>query len=111
MLQRFSGAVTPWLRPLVAAGKRANRSSLRRSEQLRELFLGQTGLANQGAEGAFGEFAMVGNGEAATRRMAQNDVAARLMIHRVTDSAKDFDSSAPEQMGRWLMRGLQRWLP
>lgn len=58
------------------------------SEQVAELFLGQTGLADQRPEGAFGEFAVVGHREASHGGMAQNNVAACLVIDFLTHLAK-----------------------
>ena|ERR1043166_2455090 len=60
-------------------------------QQRGELFLGQARFADEGAERAFGEFAMVGNGESATAGMAQDHVAAGLVVEFVTQLAKSFD--------------------
>ena len=57
-------------------------------EELDELFLGQTGIADQSAERAFGKLTMVGDCQPTTGRMAKDDVAAGLMIHFVGDLAK-----------------------
>ena len=87
-------------------GKGGNQAENNRSEQVAEFFLGQTGLADERPESAFGKFTVVGHREAAHGGMAQNDVAARLMIDFVPHLAKGTDASAPEHTGSLLMRAL-----
>src|SRR2546425_4909809 len=62
-----------------------------RSEQCAELFLGEAGLADEGAERAFGKFTVVGNGQPAARWVTQNNMAAGLMVHFITEFAEGFD--------------------
>lgn len=62
-----------------------------RSQQLAELFLGQTGLADEHAQCALGQLPVIRDGQTATRRMAQDDVAAGLVVHRVADTDESFD--------------------
>ena len=62
-----------------------------RSEQIRELFFGEASLPNESAESAFGKLAVIGDGQAAARRMAEDDVAAGLVVHFVAEFSKGFD--------------------
>jgi hypothetical protein len=61
------------------------------SEQFCELLLRNTGLANERAEGAFGQLAVVGNGQAPAGRLAQDDVAPGLMIDFIAEFSKGFN--------------------
>lgn len=60
-------------------------------QQFDQLFLGQPGFADEGADCAFGQFAVVGNSQAPARRLAQNDVATALMVHFVAEFSEYFD--------------------
>ena len=64
-----------------------------RSKRITELFLGETGFANEGTECALGKLAVVGNGQPAASRMAQNNMAACLVVHFVTEILKGFDGT------------------
>ncbi len=52
-----------------------------------EILDADAGFPNQGAEGSLPDFAMIGNGETAMRRlrMAEDDVAAALSVDLVTE--------------------------
>lgn len=60
-------------------------------QQRNELFLGQARFADEGTECALGEFAVIGNGESATAGMAQDHVAAGLVVEFVAQLAESFD--------------------
>jgi hypothetical protein len=60
-------------------------------EQFRELFFGQACVSNQRTKRAFRKLAVIGHGQAAARRVTDNNVAAGLMILGVTDFAKALD--------------------
>jgi len=77
------------------------------SEQISELFLGKTGFADYGAERALGKLAMIGHGQTAACRMAQNNVAVRLIVHFVTELWNAFPASAPEQTGKRFIPALR----
>lgn len=62
-----------------------------RSQQFVKLFPGDAGLADERAQRAFGQFAMVGNAQAPARRLAQDDMAAGLMVHLVTELSEGLD--------------------
>ena len=62
------------------------------SQQFAELFLGETRLADEGAECAFGEFAVAGDGQTTALWIAQDHVAAGLIIHLATEFSKGFNS-------------------
>ena len=57
-------------------------------EQFAELFLGQAGFADQGAQRSLGQFAMIRHSETTHGRMAEDDVAAGLVVHFVAELAE-----------------------
>lgn len=65
-----------------------------RLEQGGELVRGQAGVADEGAQGALGQFRVVGHREAAVRGLAvpQNDVAAGLVVNFVAELPERADS-------------------
>ena len=67
------------------------------TKKLIELLDGESRLANQCAQGAFGDFPVVRDGESAVRRLdvAQDDVAAFLPINLVSELAKCRDCFTP----------------
>ena len=58
------------------------------SKQIAELFFIEAGLADERAECAFCKLTVIGDCQATARRMAQNNVAAALMVHFVADPAE-----------------------
>jgi hypothetical protein len=60
------------------------------SKKFREFFHRESGLSNQRSEGSFGEFLMVGNGQASVRWVGvpENHVAAMLLIEPVANLAE-----------------------
>src|SRR6266511_2115093 len=73
------------------SGRAARRRPRTESKQFAELFPGDAGLADKGAERAFGQLAMIGNSQTPTRWMPQDDVAASLVVHFVTEFSESFD--------------------
>ena len=61
------------------------------SQQFAELFPGQTGFPNQRAKRAFGQLPVIGHRQSATRSVAQDDMAAGLVVHRVADAPESLD--------------------
>ena len=76
------------------------------SQQVRELFLGQAGFADQGAKRAFGQFTVIRDGQTPSRWMPQNEVAAGLMIQFVTDFAESFDGVRTRADGKPAHTGI-----
>ena len=72
---------------LAPCGNRPEKSA----QQIRELFPGHAGLADECAQCPLGEFPMVGNRKTPLRRVTQNDVAACLMINLVAKLTKRSD--------------------
>lgn len=64
----------------------------RELKQCDELFPGEPGLADKGAQEIFGEPGMVGHGQAPARGVAQNHVAAGLVLKLIPDLAECLDS-------------------
>lgn len=60
-------------------------------QQRGELLLGQARFADESAERALGEFTVIGNGQTPAAGMAQDHVAAGLMVEFVAQLAKGFD--------------------
>lgn len=65
--------------------------SICRSEQIGELFLGDTRLTDERAECAFGKPVVIGHRQAAARGVAHDDMAAGLVIHVITKFPKGLD--------------------
>lgn len=82
---------------------------IRRLKRFAELFLGDAGFPDEGAERGFGQLAVIGHGQPAAGWLAQNDVAAGLVIHFVTVLSEGLTTSAPEQTGRRLIPRLRRF--
>ena len=61
------------------------------SKQLVELILSEASFADEGSERAFGQFAVVGHGQTPARWLAQNDMAAGLVVHFITELAESLD--------------------
>jgi len=80
------------------------KSSL--SKQFAELFFGQAGLANERTKRAFCQLPMIGHGQSATRSVAQDDVAAGLMVHSVTNTAECLDSVRTRTDGKAAHAGI-----
>ena len=59
-----------------------------RLEEPHKFLNGQADLPDQASERALGEFAVIGNRETAVRRVpvAEDDVAAGLMVHHIAES-------------------------
>ena len=55
------------------------------SKQFSELFLGKASLADKGTECAFGQLAVIGDGQASAGRLAKENMAASLMIDFITE--------------------------
>ena len=60
-------------------------------KQFVELVLGDARLADEGAERAFSQFAVVGHGQTPARSLAQDDMAAGLVVHLVSELPESFD--------------------
>lgn len=73
------------------------------SQQPCELINGQPGLTNDGPQGSFRDFRMVGHGHATMRRriLTQDHVAAALSIQLITDLAlrSALTTSLPDTTG------------
>ena len=76
------------------------------SQQFAELFPGQTGFPNQRAKRAFGQLPVIGHRQSATRSVAQDDVAAGLMVHRVADAAESLDRVCARTDGKAAHAGI-----
>ena len=95
----LADACSPGNLSLVSVSQRkgaVHRPTLFSLKKSRELFHRESGLSNQRSEGSFGEFLMVGNGEASVRWVGvpENHVAAVLLIEFIANLAECLDRLA-----------------
>jgi len=73
------------------------------SEQIDKLIFRQAGFTNQRPQCSLGQGPVIGHSETAHLKVAQNDVAAGLVVHLVAQLLKSAKASWPEQTVRRLM--------
>jgi len=84
--------VKPWLKAAFgSADHRAGQGKRLQLQQLPELLLCDTGLADESPECALGQFTMVGHRQAPARRVTEDDMTAGLVVYLVAHTAKGPD--------------------